>query len=307
MVKVAKTIKNKRIKLTMETRHKLEGLVFISPFIMGVIMFFAFPLYMSLKLSFGKITKIAGFKVQWKGLENYTRAFFVDVDFIPTFLQTIQNTLVEIPLIIIMSLLIAIMMNKNIRFRGFFRVVFFIPFLLGTGEVMRQLLNQGVDRQVLSLSQSKIIPYEVLEYFGAQIVRLIDTFFSVIVQVLWKSGVQILLFLAGLQSIPVSLYESAKVDSATEWEILWKVTLPMISPIMLLNIIYTIVDSFVNIRNPLLSYIQNFAFKRGQFEYAAAMGWIYFAFIILIILLVIFIMRRYIYTTVESGKERKKR
>lgn len=289
-----KTGFDNRLKVSMETRHKLEGLVFMMPFIIGTISFFIFPIYLSLKLSFGKITKIVGFQVVWNGIDNYTRAFLIDVNFIPMFLQTIKDTLIDTPLIVIMSLLIAILINKNIRFRGFFRTVFFIPFLLGTGEVMRQLLNQGVDKQVLSLSQSNIIPYDMLQYFGPDVVNIIDTIFGRIVQILWRSGVQILLFLSGLQSISESLYESARVDAATEWEMLWKITLPMISPIMLLCIIYTLVDSFTNIRNPILAYIQDFAFKKAQFEYAAAIGWLYFLFIIVLVLLVNKVMKKYI-------------
>lgn len=295
----------RRFRLTMEAKHQLEGLIFISPFIGGMLLFFLYPLYMSLKLSFGKITRVVGFEVVWKGIENYTRAFLIDINFIPMFLQVVRTTLIEAPFIIILSLMIAIMINRDIRLKGFFRTAFFIPFLLGTGEVMRQLLSQGVDTQVLSLSESNIIPYSVLNYFGADVVYMIDSVFGMLVQMLWRSGVQILLFLSGLQGISVSLYESAKVDGATEWEMFWKITLPMISPIMLLNIVYTLVDSFTNIRNPILSYIQEHAFKRTQFEYSAAMGWLYFLFIILLVLIVMGVMKGYIYTTeAERGGKR---
>jgi ABC-type sugar transport system permease subunit len=186
------------------------------------------------------------------------------------------------------------MINKNIKFRGFFRVVFFIPFLLGTGEVMKQLLNQGVDKQVLSILDGTLIPYGVLNYFGGSVVETVNNTFGMLVTVLWHCGVQILLFLSGLQGISESLFESAEVDGATEWEMFWKITFPMMAPTTFLCIIYTLVDSFTNIKNPILSYIQDFAFKKTQFEYAAAMGWIYFAFIILLILIVSFIMNKYI-------------
>lgn len=298
----------KLLSLTMETRQKVEGLIFISPFLIGLILFFLYPLYMSLKLSFGKITRVVGFEVAWKGIENYTRAFLIDINFLPMFLQVIKNTLTEAPLIILLSLLIAILINKDIKCKGFFRTVFFIPFLLGTGEVMRQLLSQGVDKQVLSLMDSNIIPYSILNYFGSDVVMTIENVFGMLVQILWRSGVQILLFLSGLQGISESLYESAKIDGATEWEMLWKITLPMISPILLLNIVYTLVDSFTNMRNPILSYIQDHAFKQTQFEYAAAMGWLYFIFIILLVLVTMGLMRNYIYTTgAEKGGKRRAR
>jgi ABC-type sugar transport system permease subunit len=287
----------KRRHLNIRHRHILMGYVFISPFIIGLLAFFSFPMYISIKLSFGKVTRLKGFLIEWTGIENYVRAFFVDTQFIPMFLRVVRQTLYNVPLIIIFSLLLAIIINKSIRFKGFFRVVFFLPFLLGMGDVMRQLLNLQVDRQVISLSDGSLIPREFLSYLGANAVGAIDAFFGVIVLVLWNSGVQILLFLSGLQSIPSALYESAKVDGATEWEMFWKITLPMISPIMLLNIIYTLVDSFTNVSNPILSYIQSNAFRSTRFEYAAAMGLIYFLFIILTALAVMGIMNAYIRQT----------
>lgn len=294
-----------KLKITMSTRHKMEGLFFVSPFIIGLIIFFIFPFFISIKLSFGKIENIVGFQIAWRGFENYTRAFLMDVEFIPMFLQVVQKTLIESPLIIILSLLIAILINKDIKGRGFFRTVFFIPFLLGTGEVMRQLLSQGVDKQVLGLASGTLIPKEILMYFGPQVVQVVENISGMLVTILWSSGVQILLFLSGLQGISPALYESAKVDGATEWESFWKITLPMISPIMLLNIIYTLVDSFTNIKNPILNYIQQFAFKKTEFEYAAALGWIYFTFIILVVLLVFAVMKNYIHSNeVEGGKKR---
>jgi len=295
----------KGFKLTMEKREKLEGLFFVSPFLIGLAVFFAYPLFLSVKLSFGKVTNIVGFKIKLVGMENYVRAFLVDTNFIPMFLEVVQKTLTEAPLIIIMALLIAILINKDIKGRGFFRVVFFIPFLLGTGEVMNQLLSQGVDKAVLSITDGKLIPYEVFAYFGSTVIEVVDNVFGTLVQVLWSSGVQILLFLSGLQGISESLYESAKVDGATEWEIFWKITWPMMAPTTFLCIVYTLVDSFTKIKNPILKYIQEYAFKKTQFEYAAAMGWIYFVFIILLVLLVNLVMSKYINALNYGGGKKR--
>jgi ABC-type sugar transport system permease subunit len=305
-------IKRKKFKISKATKDKLKGLVFVSPFIMGLCLFFIYPIYMSLKLSFGKVDNIVGFKISWIGFENYVRAFMLDTEFIPTFLQVVKNTLTQFPLTIVLSLIIAIIINKDIKGRALFRIAFFIPFLLGTGEVMRQLLYQGVDKQVLSISDGTIIPYNILNYFGATVVNAVQGVFGTIVSVLWASGVQILLFLAGLQSISPALYEAAKIDGATEWEIFWKVTIPMISPMLLLNLIYTIVDSFTNIRNQLLEYIQSYGFTKAEFHYAAALGWIYFAFIGLIVIIVFGLMKGYMHTNEveevkKGGKERTRK
>lgn len=307
MAKAVASPSVKKFKMSKITRDKLKGLVFVSPFILGVCLFFLYPIYISLKLSFGKVDNIIGFKISWVGIENYVRAFMIDVDFRPMFMEVVRTTLIQFPLTIILSLIIAIIINKDIKGRALFRIAFFIPFLLGTGEVMRQLINQGVDAQVLNITDGTIIPYNILNYFGHTVVQAVQGVFGTIVSVLWASGVQILLFLAGLQSISTALYEAAKIDGATEWEIFWKVTVPMISPMLLLNLIYTIVDSFTNIRNPLLTYIQSYGFTKAEFHYAAALGWIYFAFIALVVAIVFGAMKGYMHTNeVEEVKKRGK-
>lgn len=307
-----KNMGKKKKHLSLHTKDQLKGLVFVSPFILGVLAFFIYPVFLSLRLSFGKIDNIIGLQISFAGIANYTRAFLMDVNFVPIFIQVVRDTIVKFPLTIVLSLIIAIMINRDIKGRGLFRVIFFIPFLLGTGEVMRQLLNQGVDTQVLSITDGKIIPYNILNYFGHSVVEAVQGVFGIIVLVLWGCGVQILLFLAGLQSISPALYEAAKIDGATEWEIFWKVTVPMISPMLLLNLIYTIVDSFTNVTNPMLEYIQSYGFTKAQFEYGAAMGWIYFAFIGAVVAVVFAFMKNYMHTNeVEEvkkhGKEKKHR
>ncbi len=281
-----------KFRLNMERRHILEGYVFVLPFIIGFAIFFAFPLFISIKLSLGKLTKIVGFEIAWTGFENFKRAFLVDVAFIPMFLQVVMQTLLQAPLIIIFSLMLAILINKSFRFRGFFRTVFFIPFLLGSGDVMRQLLYQGVDKSLISIADGGLISRELLLYLGNTAVTGVDAFFGIIVVVLWSSGVQILLLLSGLQNIQSSLYESARIDGATEWEMFWKITLPMMTPILVLVIIYTFVDSFTGVVNPILEYIRLLAFDNMDFTYAAAIGWIYFIFIFLVVMTVFSLFKK---------------
>ncbi len=285
----------------MERRHMLEGYIFVLPFVLGIILFFAFPLYVSIKLSFGDLVRMEGFRIEWSGLQHYQRALFVEIEFIPMFLKVVGQTLTVTPLIMIFSLLLAMLINKSIRFRGFFRVVFFIPFLLGNGDVMKQLLNLEVDKMVISLADGTLLSWEMLDYLGTGVVTGVDALFGVIVFVLWSSGVQILLFLSGLQNIPDSLYESSKIDGATEWEIFWKITLPMMRPILLLVVIYTLVDSFTGVNNPILNYIKGTAFSDQDFEYAAAVGWLYFSFIILVVLAVMWILNRNTYSEEMKG------
>ncbi len=298
----------KKFKLTLERRNQLKGLVFVLPFIIGVLAFFIYPILFSLRISFASEIKIVGMKLFGWNLESYKRAFIVDTEFLPEFKDTVIFTLTRFPLTIVLSLIISILLNKNIKGRGFFRVIFFIPFLLGSGEVMRQILNQGVDKAVLNVTDGRIIPYNILVYFGTTIMDTVQSVFGSLVTILWGSGVQILLFLAGLQSISPALYEAAKIDGATEWEIFWKVTVPMISPMMLLNIIYTLVDSFTSIDNNLLQYIRTYGFANNEFSYAAAMSWIYFLFIALVVAVVFGIMKKYMHSNeIEEVRKRERK
>jgi len=292
--------------LSMSNRHKLEGLFFVSPFIIGAALFFIYPLYMSIRLSVGSITNIVGLEMDFVGIENYVHVLLVDTEFIPTFLEVLQTTLTRVPLVVIFAILIAIMINRDIACRGFFRTVFFIPFLLGAGVVMDQMLIQGVDLQVLALDGG-LIPYNLLFYLGSDIAEMITTFFAMLVQILWATGVPILLFLSGLQSISDALYESAVIDGATEWEKFWKITIPMIAPTMLLVIVFALVDSFTNARNPLLELIQYRAFSdQVAFERASAMGWVYFLFILLLLGAVFLVLKAYIASGSAEYDHRKK-
>lgn len=296
----------KKNKMTLSTRNSLKGLVFVAPFIIGLCLFFVYPIFFSLRISVASDIKIVGMKLSGFTLDSFKRAFVGDLEFLPIFGDTIADTLVTFPLTIILSLIIAILLNKDIKGRGMFRVIFFIPFLLGSGEIMKQLLNQGVDKAVLKITDGKIIPINVLMYFGATVSEAVQEVFGVLVKVLWRSGVQVLLFLSGLQSISPSLYEAARIDGATEWELFWKVTVPMISPIMLLNLVYTLVDSFTGVNNGLQAYIKKFGFENSEFSYASAMAWIYFIFVGILVALIFVIMKRYMHTSeVEEVKRRR--
>ncbi len=274
----------KRFKISMTTRDSLIGLFYLTPFIIGVCVFFLFPVISSLLLSFGKLdSEQIGFHILVEGFENYYRAFRVDTNFLPRLWRSIKEVVINSPLVVIFSLILAVMLSKITYCKGFFRVIFLLPFVLGTGAVMTQLLKQGVDTQIISLANSSIIPREWLLYVGADIVEVLDTLFSSIIRILWESSVQIILFLSAILGISPALYESAKIDGANAYEMFWKITLPMVSPILLLNLIYTIITSTTDTENEVLKYITELTVKYGEHGYPAAMGWLYFVAVLLII------------------------
>ncbi len=291
--------KKSRFHMSMSRRHSLESLIFLTPWLIGLCLFFAYPIFTSVKLSFSEIVQFKGFIMKYVGLENYNYIFFYDINFIPTFLEVIYDTLLNTPLCMVFSLVIAILINRKMKGRGFFRTAFFIPVLLGSGYVMKQLLGLGVNG--MSVTAGITVPRIIADLLGANLAEIMQGFLDRITVVLWKSGVQIVLLLAGLQGIPGTLYEAAHVDGATEWEMFWKITLPMISPVILMNVVYTIVSFFTDGTNPIVDYIYKQSFQNMQFAHGAAMGWVYFVFAFMICILCIGFMRKRIYN--QGGKE----
>ena len=268
-------MKERKEKTGLRLGKTAEAYIFLIPFLLGAAVFLIYPLFMTIKLSFGRLSGGSNFDLQWLGFSeffsNYSDALFVDTVFVPILLEEVKTMLIRTPLILALSLIIAICLSRKIKFRGFFRLAFFLPFLLGTGNVLKQMLDVGVDSQVLSLESATVIPPYILSYLGDNVVEMVNLLFNNIVLVLWNSGVQILLFMSGVLSISPSLYESASIDGASEWEKFWKITLPMLTPIILLNLVYTITESFTNTTNRILAYIKTKAFSSvSEFEFAAA-------------------------------------
>lgn len=284
---------NKKTKkvMKMRTRTTLEGIMFISPWIVGVLLFFLYPILVSLRLSFSHLDNVAGLQMTFNGLENYRYLIERDTNYIANFVSSVRSTVINTPITLVFSLIIAMLINRDIKGRGFFRTVFFIPVLLGTGYIMQQLLGTGVG-DVVTNSVDGIVTGVLMKAIGPTFAGYVQIFLSTITVVLWKSGVQIILFLAGLQGIGASLYEAARCDGATEWENFWKITLPIVSPIILLNFVYSMIDQFTDSSNAIISNINHAILKAQLLDRGAAMAWMYFAFTMVVCGIVLIIMRR---------------
>lgn len=286
--------KTKKKRMTLRQRRNLEGLMFVSPWIIGAILFFIQPIFVSIKLSFSEIVSQAGFIMEWVGLKYYEDVIFGAQanTYLPMFLEVVKDTAINTPITLVFSLFIAILLNKSMKGRGFFRTVFFIPVLLGTGYVMKQLLGIGVGN-VVTNQVDGMLTSTLMRSLGGTFATVVQEVLNRITIVLWKSGVQIILFLAGLQGIPGSLYEASRCDGATEWENFWKITLPILSPIILLNFIYTMIDSFTDSNNAIVSQLISLFRKGGvRFSEGAAVGWLYFAFTFIVCMAALILMRR---------------
>jgi ABC-type sugar transport systems, permease components len=286
-------MKNLGIRLTYEQRRSWAGRLFILPWLLGFLLFFAKPLLQSVYYTFCEI-KLGnkGYEIVFKGLVNYIFVFTQDPDFFRLLLpETLKNLVYEIPIIAIFSLFIAALLNQKFRGRGFVRAIFFLPVIITSGIIIH-ILKQDIFASSVMQSNSQAVymfkssglqdlllqnglDYKIVNYFTEVINRIFD--------LTWKSGVQILLFLAGLQTIPGALYEAADVEGSTAWESFWKITFPMVSPYIVMNIIYTIIDTFTDYGNTVMQTIYDTAIMQVRYAYSCTLSWIFLVCVFTII------------------------
>ena len=270
-------------------REWAYGYIFIAPWLVGVSIFFIYAMVQSLRFSFNRIVFENG--ITFRPLEflwqNYANVFTNEVNF-PTTLGTFTMGLVlQLPIIIAFSLIIALLLNGDIKFRSGFRMIFFLPVIIATGPVMNQLTAQGVASVPMMSASSLSNMLGMLPEFLSS--ALTDLFNSLIL-ILWNSGIQILIFLSGLQKVSKVMYEAAKIDGASGWESFWKITLPNVRSIILLNAVYTVVTLATGGSNEIIELIYNATYTATKgYSYGMAMSWIYTA-IIAVILLVVFLL-----------------
>ena len=223
-------------------REWFYGYLFISPWIVGVSIFFVYAMVRSLIFSFSdvQIGGEAGLTIVplQNIFQNYINVFTTEVNFPITLGSFAISLVLQLPIIISFSLIIALLLNSKIRARGVFRMIFFLPVIIATGPVMNMLTAQGA-ATVPMMSDGSLL--NLLSGLPQFLLDPITDLFNSLILILWNSGIQILIFLSGLQKVSTTMYEAAKIDGANGWETFWKITLPTVKPIILLNSIYTVV------------------------------------------------------------------
>ena len=299
-----KTVK-KRSRMTYERKKSLYGYGFIGLWLVGVVLFFLIPLGKSLWYSFSDVSLDPGaVHTSFAGVRNYVRVLGEDPYYTEYLTDVLLETLWKTPLILIFSLFIAVILNQKFRGRTLARAVFFLPVIIATGPVFRIISgdmdstgNSGAAQ--FSTMFSTDLVGQLMQFLGIYgisdrmsnfITAVADNVFGIV----WSSGIQILLFLAALQNIPSSAREAAQLEGATAWEYFWKITFPYVTPFILANLIFTVIDSFTN---PMNKVMERIGTMRSQFDFgeAAAMAWIYFAVVLAAIGLVTAVMRRSVY------------
>jgi len=292
--------------MTLERRHKLFGWVFLAPWLIGVVFLFIYPMFTAVRYSFSDIALGPnGFELTNVGWANYTQIFTQEAVFLQRVLSSVVQMIYSVPIIVFLALFVAMILKEKFIGRTFARALFFLPVIIASGVIIGVLSSSILMQPTTAvgadgaggggLTNVDAIT-NILVGFGIP-TGIIDTLTDVMANIFdltWRSGVQILLLLAALHNIPASSYEVASIEGATEWEKFWKVTFPLVSPTMLVAVIYTLVDSFTDYQNPAIMQI-SFEARRTNYSLSSAMGMFYFLVVMLLIMVMYFIMSRFVY------------
>jgi len=299
-----KSVKVKR-NISLETRKHWYGRAFVLPWVIGIIPFFIIPFIKTFQYSLGTLMVTSGgLELNFTGMRNYIRLFTEDPNFLRELSASFQTMIIELPLVISFSIFVAMLLNHPFKGRTLARSILFLPVIVTSGVVIHILrtdvnaayvMSGGEGQGFIQLTALTDILYGMgLDY---RITNWVITAMNSIFDIVWKCGVQILLFIGGLQSIPQSFYEAANVEGATSWEKFWKITFPMLTPILLTGAVYTIIDSFTFYGNNLMRNSIKPAFDNFNYSYAAAMSILYSVMVLLVLGVIFMILgRRVTYT-----------
>ncbi|MEJ6951071.1 carbohydrate ABC transporter permease [Natronospora cellulosivora (SeqCode)] len=297
-------MKNKKFfKYNLKTRDSIAAYIFILPFILGFLLFILMPIIQSVLFSINEIQLEArGFSLNFIGMENYNFLLREDTNFLEALYNSMFLMLNNVFWILIFSFFAANLLNQKFRGRLIARVIFFLPVIISAGIIVRMeqtdymmgVMQSSVESGGFlsgAALQQALLSLHVPPAFINFIVIAVNN----IADIINASGIQILIFLAGLQAIDPFLYEAAEVEGSTKWENFWLITLPMLSPLILTNIVYTIIDFFTSPSNMVIDLIRNTTFDGRGFGTASAMSWIYFLLILFVLGVVVKLVSRFVY------------
>ncbi|ALS26695.1 ABC transporter permease [Paenibacillus sp. 32O-W] len=284
-------VKPAKRRLSIKSKQGLTGLLFISPWIIGFLAFVAYPLYRTVFMSFHNVSfgLKTGWRYKWVGMDNYSRILLEEIDFVIEAQNFFVSTLLYVPVIIALSVIIALLLNRKIKGTSLYRLLFFLPILILNGELMDNMSTYGG----MSIAANRFILETLLMIIpSSHAVMLIVDLFELIVQLLWYSAVPILIFLAALQKISKDMYEAASIDGASPWTSFWKITLPMIYPLVSVCVVYVVVFLANFEANPINTIIMESKYDGSRREgYASALAILYSAVQILLIAILYYATR----------------
>lgn len=280
------TVKTKRKGDAWQRRQNRLGYLFMAPWILGFLVFTLFPFGATIYLSFTNVVStIKGWEISFVGWDNYITAFFRNTEFVPALLDFLAMIVPYTFVVVIVSFIIAYLLNKLVKLRGFFRTIYFLPVIIMSGPVMSQILDANVSEHAEEVSRyDGLFMMNMIKSYSRPFAELLGNVLDELSVILWFTGIPIVLFINGLQKINPSLYEAAKIDSANSWQILWKIVVPLIKPIALVCTIFTIAQLGTYDTNPVYDLIQTATGNMsGGLGFAATYAWIYSLVVLLII------------------------
>ena len=273
--------------MTNSRRETLWGWLFVSLWVVGFLVFTCYPLIRTFSLSFDQVTITAeGIVTESVGGDNYKNALISDVVFTDALINFVGELILDVPIVIVFSLVMAMILNMGLKGTGLLRTVFFLPVIIMSGPVMKKLIENG-STTIQGAAESALVQ-SVLEMLPEQLAGILSNLLSSFIMILWFCGVQILIFLSALQKVDKPVYEAAKIDGASKWVQFWQITLPTLRPIIIVNILYTIVSISSFELNDVIVLIQKDSFAANYgLGYASALSFIYF--VVLILIMVMFV------------------
>lgn len=300
---MSKEKKHKKPK-SMAFKNAITGYLFVLPFIIGFIAFLAVPMAQSLKMAFSDVGFKDGIVYTFVKFENFRYAFKVDPEFYPGMIKEITRMAYSVPSTIIFSFFIALILNQDFKGRGMVRAIFFLPVILSSGVLVgletNNALMQGMKDIIAETSNLTSITDTIKDMFlqEGNDNRLINYVFDAVdsvYDIAIASGIQIIIFLSGLQTISASMFEAAKIEGATAWETFWKITFPMVSSLILVNVVYSIIDFFLKSDNQVMELIREVMVTNVEYGLSSAMAWSYFAVVGVIIAIASAIISKKVY------------
>lgn len=282
------------------TRKKqMYGRMFILPWEIGFVLFFLQPLLQSLVFVFSKVTvdfEEGVFLTQWNGIENIKYFLYKDTKYMDYLLESLSSFVLNIPLIVALSLIVGVLLNQKFKGRVLFRSIFFLPVIIATGVVMTYLAGDSTAESMRGGTSNGIDITNILQSMNLSpnISSKLVGFVNQIFDLFWDCGVQIVLFISGLQSIPEQLYEVCRVEGANKWEEFWYVTFPMLSGTTMLVIVFTAIEIFTDSNNSVMTYGFN-AMRQNMWWEGPTILWIYFALVGAILGLAVLIIQKKIF------------
>lgn len=277
----------------LQKRKAISGYIFIAPFIIGFLAFMVKPFFQSLYMSFcNVIISPQGFVNEFNGIANYVRAFTVDTEFNRLLTEELGRMFINSLAIMVFSFFVALILNQKFKGRALVRAIFFLPVILSSGVIigveydntllasMQDMIEANGTGTTITDGIKNIL---VTSGVGSSVFQVVFDIVDGIYDVAIASGIQIIIFLSGLQTISTSMYEAADIEGCTKWESLWKITFPMVSSLFLVNWIYTIVDFCMRTDNQVMDKISEEMIAQLNYGFSSAMSWIYFALVIVII------------------------